>query len=340
MKYKYDIHRSVKRIRTKASLTLSILSLSVLSLGSSFGLFPAVAGASSPSLVYDNIPSPVPGNIPSVGYEATSTSEFGGQIQLAGTARTNPTVKVLMSSWACKSGTWNAGNCITNPGSTFTHPVTLNVYEVSPDNSPGALITSETKTFTMPYRPTADDGTNCNTAHSTAGEWWDGHSCYNGKAFDISFDLDSDITLPNNVILGVAYNTSDYGQSKLGDATACHATPQGCPYDSLNVGTSPTPTVGSAKPTVNDAYQNSSWTGAYCDSGASGINTFRLDTGCWTGYQPAFEVSAVKTNDHPTHGHGHGPWGNPGHGNDNSHHYGDNGHHDRNDRGFYSFWHW
>jgi hypothetical protein len=312
-------------------------------LGSAIGFLPSLAGATgwhpSERVVYDNIPSPAPGNVPSIGFAATSTSEFGGQVGLDGSARKDPTVKVLMSSWACKSGTWNAKNCITNPGSTFTHPVTLNVYEVGDNNSAGDLITSETKTFTMPYRPTADDGTNCNGAN--AGKWWDGENCNNGKAFKIEFDLDRDVVLPDQVILGVAYNTSNYGESPLGNATACYSTPQGCSYDSLNVGTNPSPTKGQALPSENDAYQNSTWTGAYCDNGAGGVGTFRLDAGCWTGFLPAFEVSAQnggRYNHHGHHHHHHGSWWNkPGH-NDNREHRGDKGRYNHKSEGFYSFW--
>jgi hypothetical protein len=31
----------------------------------------------------------------------------------------------------------------------------------------------------------------------------------------------------------------------------------------------------------------------YCDGGTGGTGTFRLDAGCWTGYQPAFQVKAL-----------------------------------------------
>ena len=54
--------------------------------------------------VYDNIPNPQPGNVPSEAYEANGIAEWGGQIQLAGTERQNPTVTVLMSSWGCQAG--------------------------------------------------------------------------------------------------------------------------------------------------------------------------------------------------------------------------------------------
>ena len=45
-------------------------------------------GPVTPVVVYDNTISPLPGNVSSLGYQATSTSEFGDHIKLAGTLRT------------------------------------------------------------------------------------------------------------------------------------------------------------------------------------------------------------------------------------------------------------
>lgn len=327
------INKRAQRLRTGAKTTISLLSVTLASLGLVVAMAPGIANASDwgshQAVIYNNIPKHLPGNVASIGFEATSTSEFGGQMKFSGKQRENPKVTVLMSSWACKSGTWNNDNCITNPGSTFTHPVTLNVYKVKNDDSPGKLIKSVTETFTMPYRPTADDGTNCNAANGTAGEWWDGHDCNNGKAFPISFDLHG-VTLPDDAIISVAYNTSDHGANPLGDATACHATAQGCPYDSLNVGTNPKPSVGKAEPSKNDAYLSSTWNGAYCDDGASGTGTFRLDSGCWTGYLPAIEVAANGSG-----GHDHGYDSDH---DDHHYHQGDKDHHNKysGKHGFYS----
>lgn len=329
------LNQKIQTVKRRMNTAVTVVSVAAASLGLVVALAPATAGAwpwhpGGNKVIYNNIPDPIPGNVPSVGFEATSTSEFGGQVQFDGSQREGPTVTVLMSSWACKSGTWNDKNCITNPGSTFTHPVTLNIYDVNNDDSPGSLVKSVTKTFTMPYRPTADDGTNCSGAD--ACKWWDGHACNNGKAFDISFDLGG-VTLPDNAIVSVAYDTSDYGAHPLGDATACHATPQGCPYDSLNVGTNPSPSVGTPEPSADDAYLSSTWSGAYCDSGASGTGTFRLDAGCWTGYLPAFKVAASGDRGH-SYGHDY-----PHH--NNGRHNGDKDHHDAysGSRGFYNLKH-
>jgi len=245
---------------------------------------PAIASA---SVVYDNTSTvPIPGNVPSQAFEATQTVEFGGQIQLAGTDRANPTVTVLMSSWGCESGSWNLGNCSTTPGSTFSEPVTLNIYNVNGDNTPGSLITTVTQTFNIPFRPSAD-------AACGDGRWSPngGVNCYNGFATPIVFNT-SGVLLPDKVIVSVAYNTSHYGNPAIGENTACYTSSGGCGYDSLNVALTAPPSVGS-DPVADSAYVNSGWAGEYCDTNTTILNTFRLDPGCWIGYQPAIKIEAV-----------------------------------------------
>ena len=41
----------------------------------------AAASASASEVLYTNIPKPMPGNLPSQGFEATGTSEFGGLVK-------------------------------------------------------------------------------------------------------------------------------------------------------------------------------------------------------------------------------------------------------------------
>ena len=123
-------------------------------------------------------------------------------------------------------GTANA--CVTTPGATFSEPITLNIYSVGANNVPGSLLASDTQTFAIPYRPSASDPTGHSAAGCTAsgGQWYDSTdgTCDNGLATNITFALSSqNVVLPNNVIYGIAYNTSDYGAVPYGDATACHA---------------------------------------------------------------------------------------------------------------------
>src|SRR5688572_10651074 len=158
-------------------------------------LFSATQTLAQGITVYNNIPSPLPGNLVSLGYEATSTSEFGDRIKFStGTGGNLLTATVTMSSWGCESGTWFMENCVTTPGSTFSHPITLNIYNVGSGNLPGALIGSVTQTFNIPYRPSSDP--DC-----ADGAWQDASgNCWNGLATNITFDLSSLPNVPNEVI--------------------------------------------------------------------------------------------------------------------------------------------
>jgi hypothetical protein len=245
--------------------------------------------SASATRIYNNIPAPLPGNLPSEAFEAQSASEFGGQVSFDGTARHKPVVRVGLSSWGCQSGHWNSGDCSTAPKSTFSEPITVKVYSVGQDNEPGNLLGSVTHTVDIPYRPSANY-THCTGAD--AGKWWDkaDATCYNGKLVVRTVRL-GDLDLPDTAIVSVAYDTTHYGYNPIGESAPCYSSAGGCGYDALNVALNSPPTVGS-DPLPDDAYLYSTWGGAYCDGGASGTGTFRLDAGCWTGFQPAIRVSA------------------------------------------------
>jgi hypothetical protein len=258
----------------------------------------AGAASAEPELIYSNFPTPTPPNVVSQPFEASGSGQFGGTVEFAGLARKGPSVFVEMSSWACQSGSWTGSpECITTMGAKFEWPVTLNINQVGPGNTVGPLIGSITKTFKMPYRP-SQNNKRCTGTH--AGAYYVGTvgECFHGKLFKIFFTL-SKVTLPAKAILSVAYNTSDFGtEPQRPKSPACEPN---CPYDSLNVGLTeppnelaPTPVAPSVgtDPQPADAYHNSAWSGNYCDGGAGGTGTFRLDAGCWTGYQPLFAVKA------------------------------------------------
>jgi hypothetical protein len=254
-----------------------------------------VAGAASAATVYNNIPAKLPGNFPSVGFEANQTSEFGGQI---GTAvlpqQREPTITIVMSSWACERGVWtwpsNGAPCATAGGATFTWPVTLKIYQVAAEDEPGTLIFSRTQTFNMPYRPSASS--KCTGAN--AGKWFLKGTCFNGKAFKIVFP-NVGIVMPPKSIISVAYNTSDYGAEPQ-RPKPCDFEERGCPYDSLNVAVHSKgeggPTVGS-NPAPDDAYINSTTAGNYCENEAA-VGKFALSDNCWTEEQPVMSVTKTR----------------------------------------------
>jgi hypothetical protein len=240
-------------------------------------------------VIYRNIPVPLPGDLPSWGFEATSTSEFGGQVQFAGAARVNPRVRVAMSSRACQIGHWDTGDCVTVSGQTFTHVVTLNIYAVNADGSPGTVLATDSVSATIPYRPSADS-LNCTGAN--AGKWFSSadSACFDGQAFRINFPVQR-LALPNKAIVSISFDTTHAGYSPFGEGSTCYGVLGGCGYDYLGVGLNSPPARGT-DPLPDDAYVNSSVGGSYCDGGVGGTGTFRLDAGCWTGKQLAIRVRA------------------------------------------------
>lgn len=242
------------------------------------------AGAVTPSAVYDATPSPLPPNVASLGFEATSTSEFGDLVQLAGTNRVLDAVTVTMSDWALYSDYSTDARYAAN-SATWSHPITVNVYSthLGANGAPDTLLATKTQNVTIPWRPAADP----TCPGGTAWRAGDG-ACYNGIAFNAVFDLSSlNVTLPNDVIVGVAYNTADYGSTPLHVAG---------PYNSLNVGvpTNQTVTVGSDANT-DAVFWNTSYAGFYADGGASGVGTFRQDTNWSPNGTVAFRITATPT---------------------------------------------
>lgn len=183
-----------------------------------------------PKAVYNSIPSKVTGNVPSIGFEATQTTEFGDQVGLAGTARTLQSMSVVFSSWGCESGAWNTADCVTTPGATFPVPLTFTIYDFA-SGVPGAVLATKTETFNVQYRPSASAG-------CLDGKWRNSKdgACYNGLAQTIKMSFPGLVTLTEQVIWTVAYNTTHYGPAPIGQAAPCYTETGGCGYDSLNVG--------------------------------------------------------------------------------------------------------
>ncbi len=182
-----------------------------------------------------------------------------------------------MSDWAKHS------DYPTMAAAGFQHPITFNIYAVdhtNPAPAVGALLGTVTQTFLIPWRPEAD----LTCAGGTAWRAAD-NACYNGFAFSIEFDLRSlNLTLPNEVIFGIAYNTNTWGANPIG---------LNGPYESLNVGlvsAPPSPSVG-VNVEADALFWNTMTPANYSDGGAGGIGTFRRDDN-WTPYSPAVRLNA------------------------------------------------
>ena len=232
--------------------------------------------AQAGTTVYNHIPTPLPPNVPSLGFQANQTAEFGDNVLLAGTDRHAASAIVTMSDWALHS------TYPSMPAAGFNHPITLNIYSVNhsgPNPALGALLGTITKTFLIPWRPEADPLCPGGTAWRASD-----NLCYNGLAFKITFDLRGlNLTLPSDVIVGVAYNTNTWGYHPIGLPG---------PYESLNVGlASGTPASVGVDIEPDAVFWNTSTPSNYTDGGAGGVGIFRRDDN-WTPYAPAFQLTA------------------------------------------------
>jgi len=191
------------------------------------------------SVVFDSTnPNGPPSNMPSYGPAAYSFGTIGDQITLGGTARSLSNVTITLSSWACQTGTWQDQSCATQPGATFSQPMTLSIYNVNQDGTKGAHIATSSQTFDVPYRPSAS--AKCLTLEDSnhvvrPGGWYQPSSktCKNGLANDVTFSF-SGVKLPDSVVYEISY-------------------PTGGPADSLNVA------VTNAKPTVGQSTDTNLW---------------------------------------------------------------------------------
>lgn len=249
------------------------------------GLTAAPAGAtivaSGPQTVYDATVSPLPPNMASLGYQATQTAEFGNEVTLGGTNRVLTTATVTFSDWA-KHSSWPT----YTDAAGFDWPITLNVYGVDTSTSTpkvGALLGSVTESVAVPWRP--------ETSASCLGQdaWSpdNGTDCYHGIAFNHTFDLAAVGSVPDQVIVTVAYDTQTWGAHPVGTDG---------PYDSLNVALRDTssdgPVTVGTDTNPDDVFWNTKTAAWYADGGAAGVGILRQDTS-WTPYTPAIALVAT-----------------------------------------------
>jgi hypothetical protein len=267
----------MKISRSRVLIILPAIALAATSLIAPANADSGKSNEGQAGVIYNSIPSPLPGNLPSLGFESVAFKELGNAVNFKSqSVQTLSKVVVTMSSWACVSGSWNkSGTCVTPEDASFSQPITLNIYGPSADGvHPGAQLASITKNFDIKYRPSAS--TQC-----TNGKWYDEDSktCFNGLSQNISFEV-KNVKVKGSAIFGITYNTTSYGYSPIGSSAPCFSTTQGCPYDSLNVALSQDPTdvsVGSSVDT-GKLWFASTYAPWYTDGGAAGVGTFRLDS--------------------------------------------------------------
>jgi hypothetical protein len=222
----------------------------------------ATAGGIKASVIYNStVPNGPAANVPSIGPEAYAFDQLGNGVTFAGTARHLTSVTVGLSSWACYTGAWNTGDCSTPSGATFAQAITFKIY----DSTGATLLASSTQAFAIPYRPSA-------SPRCGDGRWYSPgrKACFNGLYTEVTFGF-SGVTLPDDVLYGIEYDTRDFGPAPTGVAG---------PADSLNVAL-----VDEADVTAGlDAAPGSLWEE---HSGSSFASTTE-----WAPYVPAVQFKA------------------------------------------------
>jgi len=225
--------------------------------GGLFSVILAVVPAAQADILYSTLPGPSVHDEPSMGYQATKTSEFGSMVQLLPSAAPLGTATVALSNWAFESAFEDIGT-----SSGFNLPVTLNLYSIGSGDTVGPLIGSVSTTQLINWRPEPSGGCDSN------GYLADGN-CYGGSISYVTFEFGG-ISIPQQFIWGLAFNTQSFGSSPYGVPGA---------YDALNIAiSSDAPSTGS-NPLPDTAYWNTADAGNYTDGGAGGVGTFRQDTG-------------------------------------------------------------
>jgi len=293
----------IKAARPTRSIRAAAIAVAIVAAAAFATLGSTVASA---DVIFNNTPTTQPGATASVGYECCQRAEFGGLVKFAGTARKSPKVTVVMTSWACEEGSATENTCKTNAGATFPQKLTLKIYNkgtpTSEGSPPGALITTVTETFQIPYQPSWGGEAHCPVVEGAG--WYDEAEklCFYGFNHAVTFNVPGGVELPEEAVISVAYNTADYGESPTHNESE--------PANSLNVAlTEPaeglykgslwdTKFVGS-NPLPADIYQTSTLAEEFCYSADANFGTFSLSgseegEGCdWDEYQPMFEVTAV-----------------------------------------------
>jgi hypothetical protein len=276
-------HESADPPRPQEDSLKKYLPIALAGLVGATMIAPSIAGAmTTRNVAYDSTPAKGTVSVPSIGPEAYSFNQVGGEVIM----RPHSTighVKVTMESWACESGSWQTG-CTTTPGATFKTPITLRLYHYSASNpatgeiKPGKQIMSVTKTFSIRYRPSSQSATESRFMGKDS-------QLHNGIAQMITFPVNR--KLATDVVWTVGFDTNTSGSHPLGVTS---------PTDSLNVGLSPKVRVG------HDRFPDSIFWDTRSTSSTCGApfvtGELNRDGACngqpnsWAGYVPAARFTA------------------------------------------------
>jgi hypothetical protein len=220
--------------------------------------------------VFSNIPESLALSYGSYAFQAKLTSALGNLVNLEGTARVVDHVEVVMVTWA-KAESYPALAGLDPTG--YRHPVTATVYQLRTENDgTNSLIQLEQNTawVQIPWRPTTLSNGNSYP--------------YNGFAFKALIPMSAAVTVPENCLIAISYNTRSAGGNPLGVDG---------PYDELNLALSSTsPSVG-LDLNADGVFRIKNGTWSYPATGWGGVGSpmLRLATRATPLPQPAVQAT-------------------------------------------------
>ncbi|HUY56502.1 MAG TPA: hypothetical protein VMV12_01550 [Candidatus Micrarchaeaceae archaeon] len=211
----------------KSTITLLAVALSGISIAAVSAAGSSADTHQTSSVLYSSLVSPYSATNPpnewwSLSFGGTNATQFGAKINLASPSRLSGAT-VMLDSQACESG--SGASCSTTPGATFSVPITFNIYQPgATGGSVGALLATQTKTFHVPYRPSAD-ATACAATTSSifpgfsndGTQWFNPAtgSCYFGVVYAANFNFNDRQNLPATVVYGISYIATSGPASSL-----------------------------------------------------------------------------------------------------------------------------
>ena len=113
---------------------------------------------------------------------------------------------VALDSWTCGNYLTGSNPCTTDASTGYTYPesMTFTIYNAGSGGTAGSVITTDTQTFNIPFRPSADPGTGPGECGAGSSEWYDPAEalCHNGLATTVTFNAFGSVTLPSTVVYG------------------------------------------------------------------------------------------------------------------------------------------
>lgn len=194
-------------------------------------LLGSMSDTAKAAVVFNQIPANLDLSYTSYSFSANHSRAIGNYVQLAGSERYLNAVTVTMVTWAKQSDFSNSTYADYSNTAGWNHYVEVVIYAVDNSGSSPVLnyVASSGGDVLIPWKPTVVPPGYPETGVSPYP--------YEGYAFNLSFQFDGSVQLPDQLVVSVNYDTQNYGYEPKGVPG---------PFNQLNVAADPavTPTVG------------------------------------------------------------------------------------------------